>query len=399
MLSIKNKRTYINERGVVIIFTALFFSILTYVIQFHVDILGYMGMSGLFIPDTLSMQSSIMRAVNFGIDGSYRTIIGVLYLYYPSYWLGHYYCYIVNMSMLWMSVFFFLKTLQVIKLPLSKQDLSIVLFSVFFNFYIIGAFLHPNKEIPLILLTNIFIYKLVSNSKLFSLLSIIFIVFLFRDAYAIILLATLFFIRTRFVFSLLCRNPLVIFIVIVVFISFFDLKYISSLGVLREYNYILERNSDISVGESSLVSLIPSQLRYFVKVWNNLFGSALRPQPLDLNGRLNFIGLGLWQFGVLLFFGSISLFGILCRKSNFDYLNIISIAFFICALFVSFGSLTQARYLMPYMFWLSMGTIHFFRKDILIILFFILLICVFFMYVLGFGMAVPLGIDIYHIDR
>ncbi|WP_221887211.1 hypothetical protein, partial [Vibrio cholerae] len=112
-----------------IIFTALFFSILTYVIQFHVDILGYMGISGLFIPDTLSMQSSIMRAVNFGIDGSYRTIIGVLYLYYPSYWLGHYYCYIVNMSMLWMSVFFFLKTLQVIKLPLSKQDLSIVLFS------------------------------------------------------------------------------------------------------------------------------------------------------------------------------------------------------------------------------------------------------------------------------
>ncbi|MEX0333148.1 hypothetical protein [Vibrio tubiashii] len=377
----------VRKVNLLITFSFLFVSLLIYIFQYHIEFFGHIGFGGMFIADTLGMQGNIIRGVENGIDASYKTILGVFYLYYLSYWLGDLYCYLVNSLLLIISSVFFLKTLEKIRLEISIQKICIIFFLSYCNFYLMGALFHPNKEIPLIALTNLFIYNLVGKGRVLIPFFISLLVLTFRDAFSLILIMSIFAVRANVIFRVCSRRPFLVLFLAVLFLSFFNIKYIASLGLLHDYNYILERNV--------LPSEQVSQWPYIIKLFNNAFGSALRPQPIDFNGRFNFIGLGLWQFGIVLFFGVLSWFKMLQRGCLNKHASMIVISIFICLIFVSLGSIPQPRYMMPYVFWLSLGIVLVFRFDVFVVSVILLSFLSFVIYALGFGMNVPFGLDTY----
>lgn len=354
-----------------------------------------MGVGGLFVPDSLGMQGSLYRAVAEGIELKHRTIIGVILLYYPSYWLGNIYCYFINYMLLVLSCFFFIKTLPKLQFRLKRQQVYVIIFTVILNFYILGVMLHPNKEIPLIFLTNVFIYYAVVKNKVLVPILVIVISATFRDAYSLILLLTLLALNIKMVNKVFYRRPYVMSLSVIAFFSLVGLSEIADLNLLSEYNYILERNIAVGSDSGSALNELPTYQSFVLKLINNLFGSALRPQFIDINDRFNFIGIGLWQFGVILMLGVLSWLYILKRASNCESLSKITLAMLICLLFVSFGSLTQPRYMMPYMFWLAFGFVSILSFDTILAIFLTIIILSAIISFIGLGALTPGGIDMY----
>ena len=305
------------------------------------------------------------------------------------------YCYFVNFIHLLFSCFFFIKTLPRLQLQLTCSQVYAVFCTVMLNFYILGVMLHPNKEIPLIFLTNMFVYYAVINKKLVIPMLVIAISATFRDAYSLILLLTLFALNIKAINELFYRKPYLMSTAVIVFFSLVGLNEIAKLNLLSDYNYILERNISVGSESGSVLNELPTYQSFPLKLINNLFGSALRPQFIDLNGRFNFIGIGLWQFGLILMLGILSWFYLLGKNQNCKYLSKIALLIFICLLFVSFGSLTQPRYMVPYIFWLAAGFVSILKFDLILIIFLgiILLSAVFSL--IGLGALTPGGIDVY----
>lgn len=397
LLSINKNTVFPVNHYVVVLafFFILLLPILLPAFQFHVSFVGHMGLGSLFVPDTLGMQGSLYNVVEQGIELKYRTIFGVVLLYYPSYWLGNMYCYFVNCILLLFSCFFFIKTLPRLQLQLTCSQVYAVFCTVMLNFYILGVMLHPNKEIPLIFLTNVFVYYAVIKNKILLPMLVIAISATFRDAYSLILLLSLFALNIKVIHGIFHRRPYLTSIAVIVFFSLVGLKEIAKLNLLSDYNYILERNISVGSESGSALNELPTYQSFPLKFINNLFGSALRPQFIDLNGRFNFIGIGLWQFGVTLMLGILSWFYLLGRNQNRRHLSKIALLILICLLFVSFGSLTQPRYMAPYMFWLAAGFVSILKFELILIIFLgiILLSTVFSL--IGFGALIPAGIDVY----
>jgi hypothetical protein len=365
--------------------------------QFHVGGIGYLGFGGLFTPDTIGMQSTI-NAVAQGADINYRTIFGVVILYYPSYWLGNIYSYFINCMLLFFSWYFFIKAIPKLHLNLSQSKAYMVFFMVIANFYILSLMLHPNKEIPLIFLTNAFVYYAVIKQKILLPMLIIAISATFRDGYGIILLLTLIALNIKIMNNAFHRRPYLVSIILALFLSIFALKELSNINILSEFNYILERNISSGLVMNSALNELPSYQAYTLKLVNNLFNAALRPQFIDLNSRIYFTGIGLWQFGVISILGVLSWLYIIRGKQDNSNFSKLTLAILICLLLISYGSFTQSRYLMPYIFWLSAGFISILKFDLILIFFlgFFLLSLIFSFS--GLGVLTPLGIDIYPVQ-
>lgn len=372
---------------VLISFFVLLFGFLV-VFQFHVEVVGYLGFGGLFVPDAMGMQGSLYAIAN-GVDVDYRTIAGVVFLYYPSYWLGNFYCYLVNAVLLFFSCLFFIKTSYQLGIKLTYSSTFIVLFSVLANFYILGVMLHPNKEIPLIFLTNLFVYFAVLKKQIVLPVLIIAISSMFRDGYGLILLLTFISLNIKFFNQMFYKVPYLVSASLVVILSVFGLNEILKLNLLSEFNSILERNLSLSAEDTS------SYRPFILKFLSNLFSGAIRPQLLDLNGRINFVGVGLWQFGVVIMLGVMSWMYILGGKSKNYNLSRLTMVIFFCLLFISLGTIAQPRYMMPYIFWLSTGFVMAFRIDFILILFLGVCLLSIIFSVVGLGVKVPLGIDSY----
>lgn len=372
-----------------------FFSGVIALFQFHIGIFGYIGIGGMFVPDSLGMQHTI-NLVSQGVSINYRTILGVLFLYYPSVWLGFFYSFFINCTLLYFACHLFLKTIERTDINLSRLQIYLVFFVVSFNFYICSVLFHPNKEIPLIFLTNAFIYFAVAKQRISFSLVTISIVAMFRDAYALILLFALIAVNVKTVARSFYRRPYLITTTTFILLSFFSIETLSSLNILPPLlGYVLDRN--IAYGEqvNSILGALPSYLSYSLKLINNLSNGALRPQFLDLNGRVYFTGIGLWQFGVTSLLGMFGWIYAIRRQQNNIYVSNLALVLIACFFLISVGTFTQPRYLMPHIFWLAAGMIRTFRPEQLLMLFsaFFLISQIFSF--MGLGVLVPQGFDIY----
>jgi hypothetical protein len=190
------------------------------------------------------------------------------------------------------------------------------------------------------------------------------------------------------------KNPIKIIICLMFVLMFFSLKTLSSLGILSDYQYVIDRNIAYE-SESSFAYNLPYFFSYLINIFNNSIVYAFRAQLFDQNGRLYFHGIGLWQFAVVLTFGLISWIKMtLLTKQKNSSLFIIGSIVILSYLLLSTSTYPQVRYMMPFSFWLSAAVLFFidFKSfSFLYILIFIIAVSLIF---LGFSHKPGLGIDI-----
>ncbi len=385
-----------NDYHQIAIVTLVLISLIIPLVQFHVTLLGYFGVGGLFVNDTVGMASSLRGFIDGDEDTSYRTVIGVMMLYWPSIYFGFMYSLAINIMLLIGSAICFGKTCSKIGIKLEKDKRIALIAMVICNFYIMGCLMHPNKEIPLIFLTNLFIYFTLANPNRPISVALIIAAFLIRDGHGAILAIS----YGAFLFrQLISRHFYKFLIGVVILLSTFSVKDISSIGILGDFDYVLQRNVDIGDAVESILSEVPSAAVYSLKLFNNTFTSAFRPQLIDGLGRLYFIGIGLWQFGLILFAGIVFwCFTSLKNSPNDLNMSSISIYIIIALLIVSASAITQPRYMIPYIFWLSTGFVSLLNLRGSIIYTVFIFISVLLISALGYGAPIGFGIDIYPSD-
>jgi hypothetical protein len=367
-------------------------SIFIPIIQYHIENFGYIGISGVFINDAQSYWGNIIR-YHDGIEDNYYTLIGVLILYSPAYYLGWIYCYLINYIFLIFACSYFLKTLKILNLNFSNKKIVSIFLLVIFNFYLWGILFFPNKEIPLILFTNMLIYFIISKRNFALQCLIILLIFFFRDGFAFILISSIFLIK---IFNKrLSSNPIKYLIFLILILMFFSLKTLSSLGLLGDYQYVIDRNISYE-SESSFAYNLPYYFSYLINLFNNSIVYAFRAQLLDINYRLYFHGIGLWQFAVILSIGLLSWIKkvrFLPKQSNTS-IFLIGLIIVISYILLCTSTYPQVRYMMPFIFWLSTGSLFFLDLNKIIIIFTLLFIIAIFLIFVGLSHKLGSGIDI-----
>lgn len=382
------KYVYTNHLGVFVLMLG-FISIIIPLVQYHIEYVGYLGISSVFINDTASYWGNLISyKENLEFNGI--TLLGVIFLYYPAIYIGAVYCYLINCLLLIFSTYYFLKSLSYIDLTFKPQKIYSIFALILSNFYLWGVLFFPNKEIPLIFLINLIIYFYLKGSKYWFILLITFLVFFFRDGFSFILiciyLAILLFKKYLF------NHPVKFILIAVVFFTFFSLKSLSELGVLSDFQYVIERNVEYNQ-DSMLDKSRPFYLVYVTNLLNNTFGYAFRAQFFDLNYRIYFAGIGIWHFSVLLFIGIVSWICFSFRLSDLRVKIIVS--FLILAqLLLSTSSYPQTRYMMPFIYWLSLGFFLFFNIKSGLFIYLIFFIIALLLILSGLSHDLPLGIDI-----
>lgn len=395
--SMKFIQTTVQSRKLKIIFGLAIFLLTVAFLPFqnHVDIIGYAGFGGLFINDTLGMESNIHGFLE-GLDVDYSSIYGVMILYFPSYYLGNVWNLILNFLLLIIANHFFIKTIDLINIKMNNNKIYVIYFIIISNIYILSCMYYPNKEIPLIAITNAFIYCLISDQKIYKLIFIIVLSYYIRDGYAFILSLTYAF---TYIYKILKINSaFYILLIPTILFSFLSLEFIASLEILGQYDYAIQRNLFISkylnsTISESIINKVPIYFGYPIKVINHIFGLALRPQYMDLNDRVYLAGIGLWQNGVIILMGVLA--WLYLMKSNNNFLKIIGIFIVMGLLSISVGSFTQARYMMPYIFWLTLGFVFILDLNNIILCYLVLFLIAALLFFAGFGAPIPLGIDVH----
>jgi len=366
-------------------------------IQYHIERIGHIGISAVFINDTKSYWENIIRYHDGYDDGKYYTLIGVLILYYPSYYLGWLYCYLTNFFLLLLSSLYFLKTINFWNFKFSNDKVISTFILVIFNFYLWGILFFPNKEIPLIFLTNFLIYTLVAKKNKIIPLGIVILIFFFRDGFSFILFSVLIMIWT--LRKSLIKHPVKFLSTLMFFLMFFSLKTLSSLGILSDYTYVIDRNIQYG-SESSYAFNLPYYISYVINLLNNSIGYSFRAQLFDVNNRLYFHGIGLWQVAVVSSIGLISWTKVaLFTRYKDPNRVIIGLIIITSYLLLCTSSYPQARYLMPFCFWLSAAVFFYLDFRSVVFIFILIFILAVALIILGFSHEPGLGIDIDDFSR
>lgn len=156
----------------------------------------------------------------------------------------------------------------------------------FINPYYLAILFYPNKEIPLLLLTVAFVYKVINRNFLTAFL-IIWFTYYIRDGYAIVLLTT--YCIFMLVMHFKIHPKWVVFVVIAILYMFQN-------GGLSSLGGAFERNAYIGTlygqhGASNLAIFIQK----FIGNWLNL---GLRSQFMSVTG-IYLLNIGLWLLGIM----------------------------------------------------------------------------------------------------
>jgi hypothetical protein len=366
-------------------------TLITPIIQYHIQLFGYFGVSAVFINDTSSYWGNLIR-YDKGIKGNYYTLIGVIVLYYPAIFFSWIYCVIINSTLLLLSCNYFLKTLESLKICIPKKKYLGLFLIILFNFYIWGVLYFPNKEIPLIFLTNLLIFNIVKYKKKVLSLYPIILIFFFRDGYSFILLLSVLILWSFE--NRIIKSPFKFLVIIILILMFFSLKDLSKLQILSNYQYVVDRNINYEV-DTKFAANLPYYISYLINLFNNSVVYAVRAQLFDLEYRLYFHGIGIWQFAVVLtsafFFWIKILKNQYFRKNKIFHIGLIIILSY---LFLSTSTYPQVRYMMPFIFWLVVPIFLYLDLRDVILLFYLFLIIAIFIIFLGLSHKPGTGIDI-----
>ncbi|MES2535056.1 MAG: hypothetical protein V4632_04200 [Pseudomonadota bacterium] len=320
--------------------------------QGQVDWLAELGISGLFVPDAVSLKGTTMVYWLMQEDArswnTFRTLFGVMLVYWPGMIWGTAGIAATNFLLLMFASAIFVKSIKAFELNRNAVFLVSVmtLLMVLGNIYLIEVILFPNKEIPLIALTNLFIYFLIVRQKIIGALLTAAAAFFFRDGYGIVLVISTIFVyvswfSTRETTAMLLGGFSLI-------LAFLPSAY------LAQIDHSLERNIALgNVIDQSYEQLISGPIGYYFKILGNALNLALRPQFLDEMGGLYLLHVGFWQLGIVIVAGLAWSTYKIARGSENEK-NLASVIW-IVLLAISYSSYVQPRYLMPLIFWLAMA--------------------------------------------
>lgn len=314
----------------------------------QVGYLTDLGFSGFTVPDALSLEKSVYQvwAISWEHIPNIGTFLGVAILYFPITLWGGGYAVVANVAMLAISAAIFYLILDRIT-PAGRLTwswlASIILVSS--NLYIVACLFYPNKEIPLILLTTLGIWGLIYGKWPLVFISF-FLCYWFRDGYALIMGMVLVVALSRR-FAFVSGGLISCAFLILLFLAF-PISDLSGVGASFQRNveigYLIAGDKFSALGDI---------VGYLARLLGNAFNLVVRPQMADVSGGIYMLGVGYWQFGIILLAGLLwSASNVLTRDISRGMTALVSI---VVLLGISYGTFVQPRYMMPLIFPLTLG--------------------------------------------
>lgn len=170
----------------------IFCAVIGYTLQINVELLRHMGVSGLFVPDSLALKgaANVYWDNTPVLDGTWTSLHGVMRCYWVGILYGSWAVCGVNVFLILVSAYYFIKTME--SFIDDDESLlriySLVMILVLGNLYLIEVMAFPNKEIPLMAITNAYMYYLAARRSWVAAALLSGMAFVFRDGYGLILL-------------------------------------------------------------------------------------------------------------------------------------------------------------------------------------------------------------------
>lgn len=321
-------------------------AVVGYLLQNNIELLREVGVTGLFVPDAVALRDTakVFWEIRFDLNATWRPIIGVMLLYGVGVFWGALAVCGLNILLIVIAAYYFLK---VIKFLVNDDRYLLLIFffvmiSVVGNIYLIEVMAFPNKEIPLMAITNAYMYHLTVRRNYILALVLSFIAITFRDGYGLILIGCM-----GVVWGLQNRPTNARVVLVASIAAILSLFPISN---FVEFSSILERNTEVSLESSGYFS-------YFSKLVYNTVSLGLLNSFKAEDGRLYLLNVGFWQFGVFIISGVLwALKGSLRETTEVE--NNISMIIIITLLGISYGSYIQPRYLMPLLYFFVFGFVR-----------------------------------------
>ena len=310
--------------------------------------LAGLGFSGTSVPDALSLEKSVYVAWSNSWDNipNIRTFLGTVIVYFPITLWGSGYAAFANVIMLAAAATLFYSILQrVVDRDRQTGIWLVAIALVSSNFYVIACIFYPNKEIPLILLSTLALWGLLYGKWPLVVVSIV-LCYWFRDGYALIMAMVLVVALSRR-FAFVSGGVISGLFLVLLFLAF-------PIADLSAVDASLQRNVQIgSLIAGDKFSAFGDIAAYLARLIGNAINLGLRPQMADVNGGINLLAIGYWQFGIILLGGLIwSARNVLTDDVSRGTTALVSI---VVLLGISYGTFVQPRYMMPLIFPLTLG--------------------------------------------
>lgn len=306
---------------------------------------------GMFIPDVVNMTQTFDNLWRlYGIVPYEPSFSGVSIIYGWTWLISPSIAWFINNIFMFAAGYVYIKYL----VPRLRLDGWAVLV-VYANPYLILASVGPNKEIPLILMSLIWLSLLLSSHSLKWPLAFLlsFAAYFIRDGFGFILLmATVF----SIIWGSASRKVPVSMLAFGGFVSI-------AFGVLVQYSDTLARNLAVleqgfdqgtAIGAiAEGMGLNPSSLTgglalYFIRLIYNALVLGIFPNLNTIFGYWNLLGVSYWVTGILIIISIISS-GLIIIYDKIDK-NVggpIFLFFLTCLFAISISQFVQPRYLMP----------------------------------------------------
>lgn len=327
-------------------------AVIGYILQNNVQLLHQFGVSGVFVSDAVALRetANVYWGRSNVLDATWRPIIGVMQFYWPGILWGSLAVCALNIFLILVAAYYFYKTIKAFVAE-SRNLLRVfffVMISVVGNVYLVEVMAFPNKEIPLMAITNAYVYYLVVRRSYIAPVFLSFVAFLFRDGYGVILLGSL-----LAVWVLWNRPSKTRLTLIGLMVAVFALIPITS---FVEISDIVARNVESGIWAEQFPKA-NEQLSYLARLKYNTISLAMLNSFLTDGGRLFLLNIGFWQLGVFVIAGVFwSIKQVLKETNEFELgISIVIIVTLVC---ISYGTFVQPRYLMPLSYFLSLGFIQ-----------------------------------------
>lgn len=316
---------YVNLNSKPVFLMHLFFFICAVIVFYFQNYITYMGFHNITFPD----GSTLLKATQKFIGGE-RSIFEqraawlppIIYSV-PMYILGTYGVLIFNHLLMYS--FYRVKI---------YDDVNIFFLLFFSLFYWLSSFL-PNKEIPILFLTGLFIVN-IYHERLFFALLVAIIAFLVRDGHGVFLIL--------FILMLLIKFPIRLALILLFLVAFSIDSYLTEIADITHI-FMLQRTAGI------IENLRGEYLPYIIRIFGNITNLGSRSILYESN-FFNILGFGYYLagFGIFIAF-LLSLYDLLIRyKKNKRFDNILAGFFMFSVLMFSVSPLVQSRYLIPIAF-------------------------------------------------
>ncbi|MDH2917881.1 MAG: hypothetical protein PXX73_01610 [Sideroxydans sp.] len=334
-------------------------ALLGYVLQSNVDQLHHIGIDGVFVPDTVALRNTVEVYwwLQPPIDSTWQPIIGVMRLYWAGLLWGSWAICVVNIGLMFVATYYFLKLLRLVLTDESAflKIAATVLLLIAANVYLIEVMAFPNKEIPLLAISNAYMYYLFVRKSYAGAVLISLIAFIFRDGYGVILLICA---GLVWLLSNQSRNMRILVLgILLAMLAFIPISLFVELG------NVISRNTALGTQSSTTYGVVT----YFQHLKYNLVSLSMLNSFVTNKDSLYLLNIGYWQLGVLVLTGaSWAIRQILFEDNQLDVG--IAIVIVVAILAISYSSFIQPRYLMPLMYFLALGCVRHIRTSVTILL-------------------------------